>query len=340
MKENENTIEPLAAEFEIRLVNPENVAKKYSKLGKVPNSKTRFTKSIVVNRVDDLKLEPKLDPVTARILALGKARGFAYKTIEMYISQNINFLADIKKTEDQVCEEDITTYVGNLPILDNSKVLWLCGLKFYYVEVLKKHPIFENIKFPKKNNPLPEWGIDVLHMYQLEKYFNSIDNKVTKLMLEFLYSIGARIDEFCKLKWENIDLTTGIGIIKGSRMGGGGKGNKERSFEILYNRESILERLKNYRELGIGGMGKYHIFDIDSNGVRYIMKEYGKRAGFPEIHPHTLRHSFATHFYMRTKDLVDLQHRLGHTDINMTTKYVTLAKMVANQYPGNLLDSK
>lgn len=340
MIENKNPKEPLAAEFKIRIIEPENVAKKYSKLGKMPNSKTRFTKSIIVNRVDDLKLEPKLDPITARILALGKARGLARKTIDYYISQNINFLADIKKTEDQVCEEDITTYVGNLPILDNSKILWYCGLKFYYVQVLRKHVIFENIIFPKKSNPLPEWGIDVLHLYQLEKFFNCIDNRVTKVMFEFLYSIGARIDEWCKLKWENIDLTTGIGIIKGSKMGGGGKGNKDRPFEIIYHRESILERLKKYRELGLGGMGKYYIFDIDPNGVRYIMTEYGERAGFPLIHPHTLRHSFATHFYMKTKDLVALQLKLGHRDINQTRKYVTVAAMAENQYPGDLLDSK
>ena len=46
-----------------------------------------------------------------------------------------------------------------------------------------------------------------------------------------------------------------------------------------------------------------------------------------DIHPHTLRHSFATEFYKRTKDLETLRMILGHSDISTTQIYITLANL-------------
>ena len=59
-----------------------------------------------------------------------------------------------------------------------------------------------------------------------------------------------------------------------------------------------------------------------------MIKRYAKKAGIGEdITPHTLRHSFATDFYKRTKDIEALRKILGHSDISTTQIYVTLANL-------------
>lgn len=59
-----------------------------------------------------------------------------------------------------------------------------------------------------------------------------------------------------------------------------------------------------------------------------MIKRYSKKAGIDKnIHPHTLRHTFATDYYRQTKDIENLKRILGHTDIKTTDIYITLSNI-------------
>jgi integrase/recombinase XerD len=59
-----------------------------------------------------------------------------------------------------------------------------------------------------------------------------------------------------------------------------------------------------------------------------MVVRYGNKAGInKKISPHTLRHTYATEYYRRTKDIETLKRILGHSDISTTTIYITLANI-------------
>ncbi len=119
------------------------------------------------------------------------------------------------------------------------------------------------------------------------------------------------------------------------------KGQKDR--DIPFISESTLDLLREWKK--IRPKGSQHFFttlvDRENNrfssksgkklSVRYIqfmIKRYARKAGInKDVTPHTLRHSFATDFYKRTKDIEALRKILGHSDISTTQIYVTLANL-------------
>jgi len=64
------------------------------------------------------------------------------------------------------------------------------------------------------------------------------------------------------------------------------------------------------------------IFDMTGRNMHYLINKYGEEILGKDIHPHTLRHSFAVHFLNKTKNLVKLQRLLGHKNIDSTEKYL------------------
>ena len=143
-----------------------------------------------------------------------------------------------------------------------------------------------------------------------------------RAMLELLYASGLRVSELCGARLENLDLDKGfIRVI--------GKGNKQRLVPVGGAARDALGRyLSNGRPELVGKRTGGEIFlsvrgrKLTNQRIWQIIAALGRRAGLErDIHPHTLRHSFATHLLEGGADLRIIQEMLGHADISTTQIY-------------------
>ena len=141
------------------------------------------------------------------------------------------------------------------------------------------------------------------------------------VVIELLFSTGARVSEITGLKTSNINLNTGNIIIKG-------KGNKERLIQIC-NKE-VLEIAKEYYFLNKENIQKAGDFlltnrfgnGISDQSVRGIVKRIKEKAGINRrVTPHIFRHSFATLLLENDVDIKYIQTLLGHSSISTTQIY-------------------
>ena len=201
-------------------------------------------------------------------------------------------------------------------------------------ENIAKGIISEEIIIPKKEHHLPQ----VLSEEEVNALLKTPDLSTEKgikeyAILDILYSCGLRVSEAVNLQINQINEQEGIINILG-------KGKKQRIVPI---RKEALKALKRY----ISEVRNEHlvidkkIVFLDKRGKKMsrqaiynIVKENAKKAEIKkEIHPHTLRHSFATHLLDNGADLRVVQELLGHTKIGTTQIYTHVtAKTLVKSY--------
>ncbi|MBO4304624.1 MAG: site-specific tyrosine recombinase XerD [Lentisphaeria bacterium] len=143
-----------------------------------------------------------------------------------------------------------------------------------------------------------------------------------RCMMELLYASGLRVSEMANLRLGDVNFDDGILRVLG-------KGSKER---IVPAGRTALEFLKRYleefRPLLAKDVSVPFVFlsnngrKLDRERIWMVVKEAAKRANIrKDIHPHTLRHSFASHLLENGADLRVIQEMLGHADISTTQIY-------------------
>lgn len=144
-----------------------------------------------------------------------------------------------------------------------------------------------------------------------------------KVIIEFLLYTGARVSELCNMKWNRINLNTGLVQIRD------GKGGKDRT---IYADVDTLKSLQEWRERQSEQIGatEYVFTTLKGNPVspRYVqkmIKQYREKADIGKrVTPHTLRHTFATSLFRDTKNIILTQQALGHEDVSTTMIYTHL----------------
>ena len=143
-------------------------------------------------------------------------------------------------------------------------------------------------------------------------------------LLEALYSTGMRVSECVGLKMANIDFEMHTMLVHG-------KGKKDRYVPFGKYLEQALQRYFTLMRTPV--MAKYHknhdyVFvnhygdQLTSAGVSYLLDEIVKKSSLTTtIHPHELRHTFATHLLANGADLRSVQELLGHSSISTTQIY-------------------
>ena len=137
--------------------------------------------------------------------------------------------------------------------------------------------------------------------------------------MALLYSAGFRVSELINLKKEDIEIERGLGWVRA------GKGNKDRLFVLA---EKIRELLQNHIRSECLYESSYlfkgnHFGHISRSSVQNIVLAAAKIAGIRRrIHPHTLRHSFATHLVENGYNIFTIQPLLGHSSIDATETYL------------------
>jgi integrase/recombinase XerC len=144
-----------------------------------------------------------------------------------------------------------------------------------------------------------------------------------KAIMELFYSSGLRLSELAGLRWEQLDLASGMVTVTG-------KGNRTRMVPVgRMASEALLEWSK--ARLNFVSFEEPHVF-VSQRGnpiaVRTIqtrIRHWAKHQGIPQnIYPHLLRHSFASHMLESSGDLRTVQELLGHADISTTQIYTHL----------------
>lgn len=206
-------------------------------------------------------------------------------------------------------------------------------------KLVKKNP-FQFINAPKKEKKYP----DVLFKEQIEILFEANKKREDDLalrdqaILELLYASGLRASELVNLSISNVDINNRVVRVFG-------KERKERMVPFSRDAQAYLRRyLKESRPVllskNLAGQTENHLFlnslgkKLTSRGLEYILKQIELKCALPfELHPHTLRHSFATHLVEGGADLRLIQELLGHVNINTTSIYTHITdEGVKNDY--------
>ncbi|WCA22535.1 tyrosine-type recombinase/integrase [Candidatus Phytoplasma oryzae] len=192
-----------------------------------------------------------------------------------------------------------------------------------------KNSIFQLIKLKKINPKLPK----IITEEEIKILFNSIDitkdlNYRNYLILEIFYSCGLRVGELTKIKIEDIYFENAQILIYG-------KGGKNRYLPIHKNllkmlkyyifkiREKIIKKNQNINKfLFLNYKGN----NLTERGIRFILNKISKKIDNKiKIHPHILRHAFATVLLNKGADLRVVQELLGHASLKNTQIYTYIS---------------
>lgn len=203
--------------------------------------------------------------------------------------------------------------------------------KFMVSEGYTNVNIFNEVTAPKKPKKLPEQ----IYPEEIEEMFNSINTDTVLgrrnyAILELLYGTGVRVSELCGIKLSDIDFYNKYITVFG-------KGSKERNVPIHdrlkdalndyinFGRSELLSKSKDKQSNKL--LLNYKGGDLTVRGVRVILDEITDATSEKiKIHPHMLRHSFATHLLNNGADLRSVQELLGHVNLSTTQIYTHISK--------------
>jgi integrase/recombinase XerC len=140
-----------------------------------------------------------------------------------------------------------------------------------------------------------------------------------RALLELFYSSGLRLSELCQLRWHDLDLDGGTVTVLG-------KGSKQRVVPVGSHARTALAQWRTQSHAA----GDAPVFPgrngpITPRAVQLRLRQLAQRQGlFKRVHPHLLRHSFASHVLESSGDLRGVQELLGHADIATTQIYTHL----------------
>jgi len=235
--------------------------------------------------------------------------------------------------------QSLMANINEMELSAGTQARVLSGVKSFYrylllEEVVKNDPT-QLLDAPKLKRALPH----VLSLADIDKLLAAIDHSKPEgtrnhAILETMYSCGLRVSEVISLRLTNLYLDAGfIKVI--------GKGNKERLVPIG---ETATKHIMLYKEhvrnhLAVIKPGNEDVLFLSHRGaglsrviVFLILKELGQKTGLTQnIHPHILRHSFATHLVEGGADLRAVQEMLGHKSITTTEIYTHLDRSYLRQ---------
>lgn len=220
-----------------------------------------------------------------------------------------------------------TTIAHNLTVIKN-----------FHAYLLREQIVSKDVALlierPKLRKSLPRTlsisDIDKLLDIELDSIFDYRN----KAMLELMYGVGLRVSEIVNLSVNDIDLTNCVIRIMG-------KGSKERivplgEYSIYYlnlyldRRREMLKDNKPCDKLFLNNHGMGMTRQGFFKNLKQLLLEKGLN---PDVSPHTLRHSFATHLLNNGADLRSIQEMLGHSDIATTKIYTHVSDdKVINDY--------
>ena len=251
-------------------------------------------------------------------------RNYSPRTIECYIREVKDFANYFHRSPDRLGPQHIREYQAYLfrqrKLSPSSVTQRLAALRFFFIKTLKRSWSVAETPYPKKVQHLPS----VLSQEEVTQLINAAPTPFYRILLMTLYATGARRAEVTRLKVSDIDSQRMVVHIQG------GKGRKDRdvmlSPVLLEALRDYWRRLKPKTWLFPGSRWHTAPDPITSKVIWHACHQSALRAGLHKrVHPHTLRHCFATHRLEAGADLRTIQMLLGHHDLEETTVYLHLS---------------
>jgi len=266
-------------------------------------------------------------------------RNYAETTISSYIRIVEDFSRRFQRPPDRLGPPQIREYQAELfkkrKLAASTVTVYLAALRFFYTKTLKKGWSAAETPYPKRAEHVPS----ILSQEEVARLIDAAGTPFHRTLLMTLYATGVRRAELTHLKITDVDSQRMVVHIRG------GKGRKDRdvmlSPKLLKELREHWRRLRRKPSAWLFPGNRWHTGDtpIDTKVVWYACKEAAQRAGLQkDVHPHTLRHCFATHLLEQGADLRNIQMLLGHNDLEQTTIYLHVSERRLNA-TGSPLDS-
>lgn len=279
------------------------------------------------------------------LAALKLERNLAGNTVSSYkndISSLLSFLETLDITDPSlVGKKELNSFFSSLNkigLCSNSAARYYSSIKgfFRYLFVqnyIKENPM-EKVSSPKLKKSLPlVLSVNEVDSILSRPVTSNVLGLRDKALLELLYACGVRVSELLGLKVSDLFFNEEMIRVFG-------KGSKERLIPIgrsavkwineylIKSRPMLEKKHKSENFLFLNKRGT----KLSRMGIWKIVDKYVKDAGIKkEVHPHTFRHSFATHLLEGGADLRAVQEMLGHADISTTQIYTHIDREYIKQ---------
>lgn len=263
-------------------------------------------------------------------------RHYATTTRASYLRILTAFHRRTGRRLDRVGPDDLRRY--QIFLLEERKlavgtvVAQIAALRFFFLRVLKRRDMKEDLPYPKRRKRLPV----VLSPEEVQRLIAGAKNLYHRTLLLTLYGAGLRRSELCRLKVRDIDSQRMLLRVEE------GKGGRDRDVPLS---PTLLAALREYYRWM---RPQTYLFPGTRDGWRADAPITAKvvwdavrfatdRAGLDKhVTPHTLRHTYATHLLEAGADLRTIQLLLGHADLSHTTVYLHLSRRHLQAAPNPL----
>ena len=263
-------------------------------------------------------------------------RQYAATTTDSYLKIVNAFHRHAGQRLDRIGPDDLRRY--QIFLLEERKlavgtvVAQIAALRFFFLRVLKRRDMKEDLPYPKRRKRLPV----VLSPEEVQRLIAGAKNLYHRTLLLTLYGAGLRRSELCRLKVRDIDSQRMLLRVEQ------GKGGRDRDVPLS---PTLLVALREYYRWM---RPQTYLFPGTRDGWRADAPITAKvvwdavrcatdRAGLDKhVTPHTLRHTYATHLLEAGADLRTIQLLLGHADLSHTTVYLHLSRRHLQAAPNPL----
>jgi len=248
-----------------------------------------------------------------------KSKELAKRTLHEYekdLNLFLKFVGD--RNVKEIRTADVMLFRSSLdcsPSLINRRISALNTFFNYLVdmEVLEKNPVKKSLRIRKVKQKVP----DALTKGEIDTILKAARERCERdyLMAKLMLYCGLRISELLALRKKDIVENKGKAVLRVV-----GKGNKERFIPLP---SKLLKELQNYLE----GINSERLFPLTYPGAKFVFDQISKATGI-KLHPHKLRHTFATILVDKGVDIRVIQEFLGHASPNTTARYAKVRQDV------------
>lgn len=254
-------------------------------------------------------------------------RGLALRTQEAYINAVFQLSKRLKKSPDQVNEEELRDYFLYLKnekqVADSTFSIALCGIKFLYERTLGKEWHILQLTRPDRKKKLPV----VFSMDEVKRVLDCVHRFQYQVCLKTIYACGLRLLEGTRLRVKDIDGDRKmLHVVQG-------KGSKDRYVPVPDHTLMLLRHLwATHRNPEWMFPSRNGLAAFDESVIQKAFQAALRESGINKVASvHTLRHSYATHLLEVGVDLRIIQVYLGHASPATTAIYTHLTSVTEAQ---------